>query len=130
MKVSKEIRQNSRDLLRASLTKGAVDRGKVASLMQSVIASKPRNYIQVLESYKRLLRLEVQKRHATIESATELNFGTRDQILSRLKNKYGTGLTTEFVVNGTLLGGVRIRVGSDVWDSSVRNRLQRLQQKL
>jgi F0F1-type ATP synthase delta subunit len=29
-----------------------------------------------------------------------------------------------------LLGGMRIRVGSDVWDSSVRNRLERLQQQL
>ena len=29
-----------------------------------------------------------------------------------------------------LLGGMRIRVGSDVWDSSVRNRLQRLANQL
>jgi F-type H+-transporting ATPase subunit delta len=34
------------------------------------------------------------------------------------------------VTNPDLLGGMRIRVGSDVWDSSVRNRLQRLQQQL
>jgi F-type H+-transporting ATPase subunit delta len=39
-------------------------------------------------------------------------------------------LTTEFAVNPALLGGMRIRVGSDVWDSSVRNRLERLQQQL
>ncbi|MEO5719290.1 MAG: F0F1 ATP synthase subunit delta, partial [Chthoniobacterales bacterium] len=35
-----------------------------------------------------------------------------------------------FVVNPALLGGVRVRVGSDVWDSSVRNRLERLRQNL
>ena len=39
-------------------------------------------------------------------------------------------LTTNFIVNPELLGGMRIRVGSDVWDSSVRNRLQRLAQSL
>ena len=50
--------------------------------------------------------------------------------MANLKRKYGSDLTAEFVVNPELLGGMRIRVGSDVWDSSVRNRLQRLQQQL
>ena len=49
---------------------------------------------------------------------------------TNLKRKYGSDLTTQFVVKPELLGGMRIRVGSDVWDSSVRNRLQRLQQQL
>jgi F-type H+-transporting ATPase subunit delta len=52
------------------------------------------------------------------------------RIVSNLKRKYGSDLTTRFVVNQELLGGMRIRVGSDAWDSSVRNRLQRLQQQL
>jgi F-type H+-transporting ATPase subunit delta len=47
-----------------------------------------------------------------------------------LKKKYGNDLTTEFVVDPTLLGGVRVRVGSDVWDGTLRNRLERLQQQL
>ncbi len=81
-------------------------------------------------TYQRLLRLEVEKRRATIESAAELDPEAGRQIVAGLEQKYGPGLTTEFVVNPALLGGMRIRVGSDVWDSSVRNRLERLQQKL
>ena len=130
MKINKEIRQLSRDLLRASFTDGQLDRGKIASLTQSLIAKKPRNYIKVLENYKRLLRLEIEKHHARIESASELNEKTREPIISNLRRKYGSDLTTEFVVNEKLIGGMRIRVGSDVWDGSVRERLQRLQQQL
>ena len=52
------------------------------------------------------------------------------EIVANLRRKYGTDLATRFVVNKELLGGMRIRVGSDVWDSSVRNRLHRLQQQL
>jgi F-type H+-transporting ATPase subunit delta len=130
MKINKEIRQLSRDLLRASFTDGRLDRGKIASLTQSLIAKKPRNYIKVLENYKRLLRLEVEKHHAKIESASELNEKVREQIIANLQRKYGNDLSTEFVVNGKLIGGMRIRVGSDVWDGSVRERLQRLQQQL
>ena len=130
MKVSKETRRLSRELLRASYTDGRLDQSKIASLLQTVIARKPRHYIQMLENYQRLVRLEVEKRHARIESATELPSESASQVLANLRAKYGDDLTSEFVVNPALIGGMRIRVGSDVWDGSVRNRLQRLQQQL
>ena len=130
MKINKEVRQVSRGLLRASFTDGQLDQGKIMSLMESFIAKKPRHYLDILENYKRLLRLEIEKRHATIESATELNPQTSSKIVSSLKRKYGTDLSAEFVVNPELLGGMRVRVGSDVWDGTVRNRLQRLQEQL
>ena len=130
MKINKETRQLSKELLRASFTDGQLDRGRIASLVKSLIEKKPRNYIKVLESYKRLLRLELEKRTATIESATELAPQAAADLVANLKRKYGSDLTARFVVNKDLLGGMRIRVGSDVWDSSVRNRLQRLQEQL
>ncbi len=101
-----------------------------ASLVRSLIQKKPRNYLKVLYVYKRLLRLEVEKRTATIESATELAIETRTGMIENLKRKYGNDLAMQFVIKPDLLGGLRIRVGSDVWDSSVRNRLERLQRQL
>ncbi|MBA3543835.1 MAG: F0F1 ATP synthase subunit delta [Chthoniobacterales bacterium] len=130
MKISKDIRQLSRNLVRESFVDGALDPGRVNSFVQSIIKNKPRHYLQLLENYQRLLRLEADKRRARIESATELDAAAGERIVSDLQRRYGRGLTTEFAVNPALLGGVRIRVGSDVWDSSVRNRLERLQQKL
>jgi F-type H+-transporting ATPase subunit delta len=130
MKLNKEIRQLSRKMLQASFTDGQLDSGKVASLVDSLVTHKPRNYIDVLKNYRRLLRLEVQKRHATIETASEVDPAIRSEIIANLKDKYGNDLATEFQVDPQLLGGMRIRVGSDVWDGSVRNRLQRLQHEL
>ena len=130
MKINKEARRLSRELLRASFTDGQLDNGRISSLVKSLIDKKPRNYVNVLNEYKRLLRLEVEKRTATIESATPLSPEVAARTVEGLKQKYGADLTTNFVVKPELLGGMRIRVGSDVWDSSVRNRLQRLQQQL
>jgi len=130
MKINKAIRQLSREMLRASFTDGQLDRGKIASLVQSLVTRKPRHYIAVLQYYKRLLRLEIEKRHAKIESAMPLSSDVADRIADRLKKKYGSDLTTEFDVDLTLLGGIRVRVGSDVWDGTLRNRLQRLEQEL
>jgi F-type H+-transporting ATPase subunit delta len=130
MKINKETRQLSKELLRASFVDGRLESSRVSSLVKALIEKKPRHYIQVLEAYKRLLRLEVEKRTATIETATQLPPEAGQQIVENLKRRYGSDLTARFVVSPELLGGMRIRVGSDVWDSSVRNRLTRLQQQL
>jgi F-type H+-transporting ATPase subunit delta len=130
MKINKETRQLAKGLLRASFVDGKLDSARVSSLLKSLIQKKPRHYIQAIEAYKRLLRLEVEKRTATIETATELSPEAGQEIVANLKRRYGNDLTARFVVSPDLLGGMRIRVGSDVWDSSVRNRLQRLQQQL
>ena len=130
MKLNKEIRQLSRKMLQASFTDGQLDPGRIASLVDSLISHKPRNYIAALKNYKRLLRLELEKRHATIETASDVDAAVRSEVETNLKSKYGNDLSTEFQVDPALLGGMRIRVGNDVWDGSVRNRLERLQHEL
>ena len=129
MQVKKEVRQIAREMFRASFTDGQLDRGRIASVVDSILAKKPRNYLKILEYYKRLLRLETEKRHARIETATALEPQIASRVSLNLVRRYGTDLSTEFAINPALLGGMRIRVGSDVWDSSVRNRLERLQQQ-
>ena len=130
MKINREIRRISRDMLKASFTDGQLDPGKIGALVQSLVDKKPRDSIAILENYKRLVRLEVEKRRARIETAGELSPEVRSQIVASLQRKYGSDITTEFVISPELLGGLRIRVGSDVWDGSVRNRLERLEQNL
>lgn len=130
MKINKETRQLAKGMLRSSFTDNQLDKGRISALVHSLIEKKPRNYLKALDAYKRLLRLEVEKRSATIESASELPPEAAAEIVNNLKRKYGADLSTTFAVNKDLLGGMRIRVGSDVWDSSVRNRLERLQQQL
>jgi F-type H+-transporting ATPase subunit delta len=130
MKINKEIRRLSREMLRASFTDGQLDPGRIASLVDSLIARKPRHYVEILKNYRRLLRLELEKRQAKIETASELDSATNSELVANLKKKYGGELTTQFVVNPELLGGMRIRVGSDVWDGTVRSRLERLQREL
>src|SRR2546426_12625910 len=113
MKINKEIRQLSKEMLRASFTDGQLDRGKIVSLVQSLITKRPRHFLEILQNYKRLLRLEIEKRHAKIESATELSSKAAFDIGARLKRKYGEDLTTEFVVDRALLGGLSVPAGGE-----------------
>ena len=131
MKITKEARQLSRKLFRMSLTDEKLDRAKVNAVVQTVLSEKPRHYLGALETYQRLVRLELAKHHVVVESAaTPLSEATSSSILSNLKQKYGEDLTSEFTVNPELIGGMRIKLGSDVWDGSVRTRLQNLNDKL
>jgi F-type H+-transporting ATPase subunit delta len=130
MKSSKESRKMSRHLLRLSFTDGKLDQEKVSHMVQSILSEKPRHQLDILRDYQRLLRLEVEKRHAVIESATPLNGSMGDRIVANLKSRYGDDLTTEFRTNPELLGGLRIKIGDDVWDGSVRSRLSQLQEQI
>ncbi len=126
MKGSKDAIRTARQLLKASFAEGRIDAGKVGAIVKHLASEKPRGYLRILEAFHRMLRLEVEKQHALIETADGLDAGLQNQVVSDLRGKYGADLTTEFKVNPELIGGMRVRVGSDVWDGSVRGRLTRL----
>jgi F-type H+-transporting ATPase subunit delta len=130
MKVPKEARKVSRELFQASFQDGRLDQSRVSAIAKKVAELKPRHYVDILQSYERLLRLEMAKRHAVVESATALDDSTRQQLEGTLRTKYGADLTTEFKVAPELIGGLRVKIGSDVFDSTVKERLQRLEQSL
>jgi F-type H+-transporting ATPase subunit delta len=127
MKVSKDARKLSRLMLRNSFTSGKLDEQKVSGMVQSVLEAKPRHYVAVLQDYQHLLQLEAEKRRAVIESATPLNRSLGERIIENLKGRYGEDLTTEFRTNPELLGGLKIKIGNDVWDGSIKERLNQLQ---
>jgi F-type H+-transporting ATPase subunit delta len=130
MKLDKDSRKLSKQLFAASFTEGRLDPTKVTTIAREVGQTKPRNALGILKEFQRLVRLEVEKHHAVIESAVQLDPATSNQLVASLQAKYGQELTTEFKVSPELLGGLRIKVGSDVVDGSVRERLHRLEAEL
>jgi F-type H+-transporting ATPase subunit delta len=130
MRIAKEARRVSRQLFRHSFTEGKLDKEKISHMVESLIAEKPRHYVDALKVYQRLIRLETEKRHVVIESATQLNSALANQIVTNLRARYGEDLTTEFRTNPELLAGLRIKIGDDVWDGTVKNRLHKLQEQL
>ncbi len=126
MKISKEARRTSRQLFRACLVNGRLDESHVRLVVNHVASTKPRGFMAILDSFVRLVRSELEKQIATVESATELDFTMRDQLQQSLNAKYGRQLQLQFSVKPELLGGIRVRVGSDVWDGTVKSRLESL----
>ena len=129
MRNSREARRLSRQLVKLSFTDGKLDQEKITKMVGSLVTEKPRHYVEVLKDYQNLIRLEIQKRQATVESAVEIDQGLKDKIAANLRSRYGDDVTVSYKLNSDLLGGLRIKIGDDVWDGSVRQRLNRLQQQ-
>jgi F-type H+-transporting ATPase subunit delta len=128
MKISKQARRDARELFRTCMVRDALDDNRARKAVAAVIQTKPRGYLAILSHFERLIRLEVARRTATIESATVLPPQAQGQIQSDLTKQYGPGLAFTFTQNPALIGGVRIQVGGDVYNGTVQGRLAALQQ--
>ncbi len=130
MKISKEARRTSRQLFRACLADGKLDESRVRLVVAQVAASKPRGYIAILDAFLGQVRAEIDSHRALVESATPLTPELQSNLASSLAAKYGRPLSLEFQTQPELLGGIRVKVGSDVWDGSVKARLENLRVSL
>jgi len=86
--------------------------------------------IAVLSSLRRIVRLDRDRHSALVETATSLADDLRGDVQAGLARLYGSGLATSFETSPDLIGGMRIRVGSDVYDGSVRARLAAIGSRL
>lgn len=126
MKISKQARRDAKELFLACRPKGVLDEVKVREVVKQVIALKPRGYIPILTHFQRLVKLDVERRTARIESPVPLAEPQQATIKVNLTRRYGEGLSFAFTQNARLLGGLRVQVGSDVFDGSVQARLAEL----
>jgi F-type H+-transporting ATPase subunit delta len=127
MRSAKEIKAGGKALFDVCVVDGLLNDGKVREVLAKLQSVGGGDVLALLKEFHRLVRLEIERTTAVVESATELPDATKDTMRDSLAKRYAGNLReTRFVVSSGLLGGVKIRVGSDVFDSSVRNRLERL----
>jgi len=126
MKINKQARRDGKSLFRSCLQNDQLEETRVRAAVTAVLERKPRGYLAVLHHFTRLVKLEVQRRSALVESSVALAPDVQAQISERLAADYGPWLSMTFLENASLIGGIRVQVGSDVFDGSVRSRLNSL----
>lgn len=131
MKISKDALRAAKTLFRACLDQsGHLHGSRVKNVVKRLSETKPRNFLAILSAFEHLVRLHVTSRTAEITSVAPLSTELRDQLRQELRGKYGADLDFVFTENPALLGGMRVKVGSNVWDGSVRAKLEVLREKL
>jgi len=130
VKISKQARRDAKELFRSCRVNGLLDDAKVRQVVQRVIAGKPRGYLAILSHFERLVKLELDRRTARVESPAPLAGPQQAAIRANLARRYGEGLIFSFTQAPGLIGGLRVQVGSDVFDGSVQARLAGLESTL
>ena len=128
MKIGKQARRDAKQLFNSCQANGILDENRVRQTVGAVIAQKPRGYVGILSLFQRLVKLDIERRSAHVESAVPTNDALQQSVKANLARRYGEGLSFTFGVKPELIGGLRIKVGSDVFDGSVRGRLAALEE--
>ncbi len=130
MKITKQARRDAKQLFRSCVVNGLLDENRARQVVAQVIAQKPRGYVTILSHFQRLVKLDIERRTAVVESAAPVSPELQASVTSELGKLYGGGLNISFAQNLGLIGGLRIKVGSDVYDGSVKARLAELESSL
>ncbi len=126
MKASKVATTTARRIFRLCMENGELNEANILMAIKKIGSEKPRDFRGILHVLKRLIQAEYAKKNATVESAVELAPAEKGNITKSLRAKHGQDLNFEYKVTPDLLGGLRIQIGDNVYDSSVKSRLNRL----
>jgi F-type H+-transporting ATPase subunit delta len=126
MKITKHAKREAKQMYRLCLVNGLLDENRVRQVVAGVIATGERDCPPILTHFLRLLKIDYALHTATVESATPLPADVQAALQTGLTHRYGPGLTAAFVHRPELIGGMRIQVGCDVYDGSVRAGLEAL----
>jgi len=122
------------------LNKEKVLEGLIAKIKPSKTTA---NFLKVLLQIGRLADLgEINERFvavleerggritAEVTSARELPAGERSEFESNLKKLTGKQVKVNYAINKDIIGGVVTRIGSTVYDGSVKTKLENLKEQL
>jgi F-type H+-transporting ATPase subunit delta len=127
MKTIRQVKRDAKHLFLLCLVNGSLDEDRVRQVVASVLRIKRRGYLALATQFERLVKLERLRHTATVESAAPLPSDLRANVEASLVRLYGPDMSTSFAESPALIGGMRIRVGSDVYDGSVKAGLAALE---
>ena len=102
-------------------------RNFIAVLMRN---SRLHAFNEVLAAYRREINLRSGIADATVTSARKLDDAERQAVEQQAASLAGRQIRAIFQEDSALVGGMILRIGSTVYDGSVRGRLERLQEQL
>ena len=127
MKTAKQAQRDAKQLFRLCLAGGSLDEDRARRVVRGLVGAGRPGALPVLSRLQRLLRLDRTKHSAEVTSAVPLPADIRAALEAGIARVYGPGIVTVFAEDQALIGGVRVAVGSDVYDGTVRGALATLE---
>ena len=122
----KQVQQLARQYFKLSLVNGTLSPDHVGGVLAHIEKHRPPQMLAVLKAYRRLIATEAARGEAVVEHAGPITAAALANITTAMSRKYGRIVTSFAQPNDALLAGLRIRVGDDVYESSVASQLATL----
>lgn len=122
----KQIQLLARQFFKLSIVDGALSADRVAGVLEYVEKHRPPNALAVLKAYQRLVTAEFARGRAVVEHAGSLSPSVLASIAAAMTKKYQRPVVGVAQPEPRLLAGLRVRVGDDVYESSVAGQLATL----
>jgi F-type H+-transporting ATPase subunit delta len=127
MRGTKQTQQLARQLFQLSLdANGHLSAERVAGVLEYVEKHAPAKPLALLQAYKRLIAREVARGQALVEHAGPVDESLLKTIEGAMSQRYHRPVVASGKANPALLAGLRIRVGDDVFETSVSAQLDTL----
>jgi len=121
--MQKQDQQLARQLFAISVEGGVLSVEKVAGVLAYLEKHPPAHPLAVLRAYQRLVKAEYAKGQAVVEHAGPISDGLLKLIEGDMTRRYQRSVVASAKPSPALLAGLRVRVGDDVYESSVANQL-------
>ena len=100
---------------------------KVSNLLRAVVENGRLSALpEISAQFNALVKSRSGTSDATIESAFPIDATQLPQVVAVLEKRFGRKLNASVVVEPSLIGGIRVVVGDEVLDTSVRARLDKM----
>jgi F-type H+-transporting ATPase subunit delta len=126
MAATKQTKLLAKQLLKLSLVDGLVSAERVGGVLAYLEKNPPRHHVSVLRQYQALVTRELAKSRATVEHAGPLSPAALRGLEAALTQKFARPIALTAQPAPGLLAGVRVRLGDNVYESSVAGQLAAL----
>lgn len=126
MKRDKKITQFAKKLVELSKEGGIVTEARVSEVLKALKKAQHRSHLAVLKTFLVCIRREIAQQTAVVSTPATLSEESLKFIEAYFTKQYGRPINAVLEKDDTLIAGVRVRVGDDVYDGSVAGHLQRL----
>lgn len=127
MKASRtKINTLARKLADASIVDGEPVQERVDAVLKLLRTYPLGQRRALLGAYLRMMRREEATRTLQIEHAGKLDPTASAELVTRLTQRTGRKLIVRDVDNPQLIAGLRVRLGDDIYDTSIAGALERL----
>jgi F-type H+-transporting ATPase subunit delta len=126
MHPSRQSQQLARQLCQLSIEDGAVSAQRVGAVLAFLRERPPRQPLAVLKHYRRLVARELARSQAIVEHAGAIDARILAAIETAMSRRYRRTIAMVPRSNPQLIAGLRIRVGDDIYESSVASQLAAL----